>query len=264
LRTPEAVLVRRRWAAAIALILGLLGLGLVVRGPSASGAGQGVQATTTIRTGTTVRSAGSSAGTASSTSTTALPDTTMSVVTTVNLLTGQVAATTTTSTTIVSEPDNSATAHRTVNWKVWGIVAGLVFVALVMAVLTWRYWRKTRPHASNVVRSGEAFTVTSAFDAPRPTAAPGGGVEPTAEASPSAAARPVVATADPAFLDQLAAEAARGAGGVVQPASVDLPAVPGPADPNTPGRSTRSRRRGSRFADLEISLPPSDDARDGS
>lgn len=89
---------------------------------------------------------------------------TVTVSTTQNLVQGSVSpsSTTTSVAASVKGPDTSSKTTRTTNWKVWGIVAGLVLVALAMALLTWRYWRKTRPAGSPALERGAEFTVSGA------------------------------------------------------------------------------------------------------
>ncbi len=72
---------------------------------------------------------------------------TVTLTTTSNLLQGTPGASAPTSSTVAAAatPDTSRKITHTTNWKVWVIVAGLVAVALLMALLTWRYWRNTRP-----------------------------------------------------------------------------------------------------------------------
>ncbi|HVX17179.1 MAG TPA: hypothetical protein VHA73_04030 [Acidimicrobiales bacterium] len=185
--------------------------------------------------------AGAQTGTSDGTDSGGTPSS-VSVTTTVDLVNGSVNPTTTTSTIAasVTKADHSADKHRTTNWKVWAIVAGLVLVALLMAVLTWRYWARTRPPRGAAAK-GAALTL------------PGAGSS--------------AADAEQASVDDDDGWAAPEA------ADTRVAVVPGgaapPAEDAADAGAFRSGRRGrgrreSRYANLEISLPahPDDEPSD--
>ncbi|MEO9224400.1 MAG: hypothetical protein ABI276_05350 [Acidimicrobiales bacterium] len=153
----------------------------------------------------------------------------------------------------------------------WAIVAGLVLVAVLMALLTWRYWRRTQPgedadehrDGDDGVAGGAAFTVPApdygdepghtddASDASEPGEAgrrDRAGVDPGGKSKATSGRgeptdRSTAKHVDP-LIAQLAAEAA----------GTDYGTDDAAVDDNA--RRPRRSRRTSRYADLEISVPP--------
>lgn len=225
---------------------------------------------------------------------------TSSIVTTQPLLQGSPAPGASQTTTTVARtqgPDRSNKTTRSTNYKVWGIVAALIAIAVIVGVLTWWYWQRTRPESSSPSpqdRWQREFRERAGAESPAtdtPAASAATTVEsapPSSEASASGDAGPdtrdhtaeVPAAASddhpetperteetkPAATEPEAGHERRpGGGDADERGSSDDGDESGPdenfADEHGPaGLADRVRRR-SRFADIVITVPHPDDLR---
>jgi hypothetical protein len=150
-------------------------------------------------------------------------------------------ATTTAPDDVVEEPaeDGGSTRLVTESRKVLAVIAGLVFVALALMLLTIRYWKATKPVAETEAEGPLAATGTAPAvalaDAEQAEPAPTASKKPAeAESAASASATSTSAASEPADADSpVLVGAAAAAAGATPSGSVPSVQTPAPGTDHT-------------------------------